>query len=112
MWNFILIIVTDCIHFKSKPQNGDGEHPGYPSTTFVHLDYLTIESTEDGKDVHMLITDHFAQYAQALVTSLQTAKCTAQALWDQFVVHYGLPVNVVSDLGHNFESDLLQSCAS
>ena len=49
----------------------------------VHLDYLMIEATEGGKDVHVLIiTDHFMRYAQALVTSSQTAKCTAQALWD------------------------------
>ena len=50
---------------------------------FVHLDYLTIEVTEGGKDAHVLIsTDHFTRYAQALVTSTQTTKCSAQALWD------------------------------
>ena len=48
----------------------------------VHLDYLMIEATKGGKDVHMLIiTDHFMRYVQAVVTSFQTAKCTAQALW-------------------------------
>ena len=36
----------------------------------VHLDYLTIEATEGGKDVPVLIiTDHFTRYAQALVPS-------------------------------------------
>ena len=49
----------------------------------VHLEYVTNEVTKGGKDDHVLIiTDHFMRYAQALVTS-QTAKCTAQALWDQ-----------------------------
>ena len=48
-----------------------------------HLDYLTIEATQGGKDVHVLIiTDHFTLYVQALVTSSQTVKCTTQALWD------------------------------
>ena len=47
----------------------------------VHLDYLTIEMTEGGKDVHVLIiTDYFTRYMQAPVTSLQAAKYTAQAL--------------------------------
>ena len=47
----------------------------------VHLDYLTIEVTEGGKDVHeLIITDHFMRYVQ--ITSLQTTKCTAQALLD------------------------------
>ena len=54
----------------------------YPSQ-LVHLDFLTIEMTEGDKDVHILIiTHHFTRYAQALVTSSQTAKCTAQVLLD------------------------------
>ena len=43
---------------------------------------------------------------QAIVTSSQTAKCTAQNLWDKFIVHYGLPEKILTDQGHNFESDL------
>ena len=64
-----------CIHFKSRPQkvvmeNIQDTHPLH----LVHLDYLTIEVTEGGKDVHVLIiTDHFMRYAKALVTSSQTA---------------------------------------
>ena len=56
------------------------------------MDYLTIEVNEGGKDFYMLvITDHFTRYAQAKVTSSQTAKCTAQNLWDKFIVQDGLP---------------------
>ena len=58
----------------------------------VHLDYLTIEATEGGKDAYILIMmDHFTRYAQALVATSQTVKCTSQALWDRFIIHYGLP---------------------
>ena len=42
------------------------------------------------------------------MTSLQTAKCTAQNLWDQFIVYYGLPEKILTDQGHSFESDLLK----
>ena len=74
----------------------------------VHKDYLTIEMTEGGKDVHVLIiTDHFMRYVQALVMSSQSATCTAQALWNEFVVHYGLPESIMYDQGQNFESDLI-----
>ena len=81
-----------CICFNSTPQravmeNIQATHP----LQLVHLDYLAIKATDDGKDVHMLIiTDHFTRYAQALVTSLGTADCTAQPLWDWFVAHFGL----------------------
>ena len=76
----------------------------------VHMDYLTIEAMEGGKDIHILvIPDHFTRYAQANVTSLQTGKCTAQNLWDKFIVHYGLSEMILTDQGHNFESDLLKA---
>ena len=49
----------------------------------VHVDYLTIEANEGGKDIHILvITNHFTRYVQAIVTSSQTAMCTTQNLWD------------------------------
>ena len=70
------------IPFKSKPQKAVMENiQATHQLQLVHLDYLTFEVTEGGRDVYVLIiTDHFMRYAQALVTSLQTAKCTAQAL--------------------------------
>ena len=83
--------------------------PTYPME-LVHMDFLTIEANEGGGDVHILvITDHFTLYAQAIVSSLQTAKSTAQNLWDKFIVHYGLPQKFLTDQGCNFESDLLKA---
>ena len=99
-----------CLRFKAPPdrapmKNVDATYP----MELVHMDYLTIKANEGGKDVHILvITDHFTQYAQAIVMSSQTAKCTAQNLWDKFIVHYGLPEKILTDQGHNFESDLLK----
>ena len=76
----------------------------------VHKDYLTIEATKGGKDVPILvITGHFTRDAQAIVTSLQMAKCTAQNLWDKFIVHYGLPEKILTDQRHNFECNLLKA---
>ena len=40
---------------------------------------------------------------------MQTAKCTGQNLWDKFIVHYGLPEKILTDQGHNFESNLLKA---
>ena len=35
----------------------------------VHMDYLTIQAMEGGKDIHILvITDHFTRYAQAILS--------------------------------------------
>ena len=100
-----------CLQFKASPDRApmENDNATYPME-LVHMDYLTIEATEGGKDVHILvITDHFTRYAQATVTSLQTAKCTAHNLWDKFIVHYGLPEKILTDQGHNFESNLLKA---
>ena len=98
-----------CLIFKALPKKAPMESTdaSYP-IKLVHMDYLMIEANEDGKDVHMLvITDHFTQYAQAMITSSQTAKWTAQNLWVKFIVYYGPPEKILTDHGHNFESDLL-----
>ena len=71
---------------------------------------MTIEANKGGKDVHILvITDYFIRYVQAIITNSQTARCTAQNLWDKFIVHYGLPEKILMDQGCKFESDLLKA---
>ena len=42
------------------------------------------------------------------MTSPQTAKVTVQTLWNHSVVHYSLPTSLISDQGHNFESNLIK----
>ena len=87
-------------------ENVDATYP----MELVHMDYLTTKANEGSKDVHILvITDHFTRYVQAIVTGSQTAKCTAQNLWDKFIVHYGLPEKSLMDQGHNCENDLLKA---
>ena len=100
-----------CLGFKALP--GKAPMVNVDATyhmELVHMDYLTIEANECAEDVHILvITDHFTWYAQGIFTSLQTVKCTAQNLWDKFIVHYGLPEKILTDQGFNFESDLLKA---
>ena len=100
-----------CLRFKALLEKAPMENIDamYPME-LVHMNYLTIEANECHKDVHILaIMDHFTCYVQAIITSSQTAKCTAQNLWDKFIVHYGLPKKILTDQGHNFESDLLRT---
>ena len=99
-----------CLQFKALPEKAPMENidATYPME-LIHMDYLTIEADEGGKDVHILvITDHFTPYAQAIVTNSRTVKCTTQNLWDRFIVHYGLPKKILTDHGCNFEGDLLK----
>ena len=62
-----------CLRFKALPKKA---HRCDLPMELVHMDYLTMEANEGGKDIHILvITNHFTQYAQASITSSQIAKC-------------------------------------
>ena len=64
--------------------------------------------TDDSKSINVLIvTDHFTKYAQANVTPKQTAAIVAKTLWENFLVHYGLPEKILTDQGKSFENNLI-----
>ena len=80
----------------------------------VHMDYLTIEHGKTGKDVNILvITDHYPRFAQAVVTTSQTALTTATAVCNHFFKSkYGFPGKIITDQGTNFQGELFQSLCS
>ena len=72
----------------------------------VCMDYLSLEPTKGGITNVLVITDHFTIFAVAIPTKDQTAKTTAEAFFNEFVVHYGLPAKIHTDQGANFQSEL------
>jgi transposase InsO family protein len=74
----------------------------------VCIDYLTLEKCKGGFENILVITDHFTRYAQAIPTRNQTAKTTAEILFNNFINHYGIPQRIHSDQGANFESNLMK----
>jgi transposase InsO family protein len=61
----------------------------------VCIDFLTLEQSKCGHHNILVITEHFTRFAQAIPTRNQTAKITAQTLFDSFIVHYGIPESKV-----------------
>ena len=99
-----------CIRFKQKPE-WDEMHSiesSYPME-IVHMDFLVIGSKKDpDKEINVLVvTDHFTCYAQAFVTTSQTAHTVAVMLYEKYLVHYGWPEKLHSDQAGNFESNLI-----
>lgn len=72
------------------------------------LDFLTLETSKGGYENVLVITDHFTRYAQAIPTRNQTAKTTADVLFNNFIIHYGIPKKIHTDQGANFESNLIK----
>ena len=56
-----------------------------------------------------MVTDHFTGYAQAYVTTSQTAETAAKTLYNCFFTQYGWPAKLITDQGGCFESKLFQS---
>ena len=73
----------------------------------VHLYYLQIEPSKGNIENVLIVTDHFTRYAQAYPSKMQTTLATAKLLWNNFIIHYGVPTKIISDQGHNFESELI-----
>jgi transposase InsO family protein len=72
------------------------------------MDYLTLEPSKGGQQNILIITDHFTRYAQAIPTRNQTARTTAEVLFNNYIVHYGIPERLHSDQGANFESKVIE----
>ena len=79
----------------------------YP-VELVCLDYLTLEQSKGGIGNILVITDHFTKYAMAIPTRNETAKTTADAFYNNFILYYGIPTKLHSDQGANFESDIIK----
>ena len=77
------------------------------------MDFVTIGKIGEAKVLNVLvITDHFTKYTQAFVTPKQTAQVVAKTLWEQYLVHYGWPSQIMTDQGRSFESSLIKElCA-
>ena len=62
------------------------------------MDFLTLEKSKGGYQHSLVITDHYTRYAQAIPTKNPLATTTADAFFNHFIVHYGIPKRINYDL--------------
>lgn len=72
------------------------------------MDYLTLEPDRSNTKDILVLTDHFTKYAVAIQTPNQKAKTVAKCLWENFIVHYGIPERLHTYQGPDFESHLIK----
>ena len=77
-------------------------HSDYP-LDLVCIDYLTLEPSKGNIGNSLIITDHYTEFARAIPIKNQTARTRAYALYNDFIVHFGIPNRIHSDQGANFE---------
>lgn len=74
----------------------------------VCMDFLSIEPDRSNTKDVLVITDFFTKYAVAVPTPNQKARTVAKCLWENFIVHYGIPEKLHSDQGRDFESKTIK----
>ena len=78
------------------------------SLELVCMDFLTLKPSKGGISNILVITDPLTKYALATPIRDQTAKTTAEALYNNIILHYGIPTKLHSDQGANFESQIIK----
>jgi len=73
----------------------------------VAVDVLSgLPATVDGKKYILVLTDYFTKWACAFALPDAEASTCMRAMYDGFFADFGLPRQLHSDLGKNFESKL------
>ena len=111
----IRMYIRDCMRCIKFKQKGEQEEMVSIKATYplqlVHMDFLQIGSkrADKGKPIYVLvITDHFTRYAQAYVTTNQTAHTVADVFINKYVVNYGWPEKILTDQAQDFEGKVFK----
>jgi len=104
--------VSACSRCIARKATGD-KAPLVPILTkqpleVVAMDFLGLEVSKGGYQYILVITDLFTRYAVAIPTKNLSAKTTALAFNNNFVVHYGFPGRIHSDQGGSFENKVIR----
>ena len=81
-------------------------HAGAPMER-VHIDFLgPLTKTKRGNEHILMIVDQFTKWVEVIPLPSQTAEETARAAVNSFFSRFGVPFQLFSDQGKNFESKL------
>lgn len=61
-----------------------------------------------GNRYSLSIIDHFSRWAIVVATRNQEAKTAARVLMEQWICHYGCPLQILTDQGPSFEAELFK----
>ena len=82
-------------------------HAGYPMER-VHLDILgpINPHSKSGSTYILVMVDQFTKWVELAALPAQNAELTAKAFLKHFIKNFGCPLEVHTDQGKNFQSDL------
>lgn len=76
----------------------------------VHLDFLgPLPKTPNGNEYVLMMVDQFTKWVECIPLPSQTAEVTAHAAVMEFFSRFGYPLQIHTDQGRNFESQLFKA---
>ena len=78
----------------------------------VRIDFLHLKKSSGGYQYILLITDHFTRYTQAYPTPNETAKTVSTHFYNDLVLHFDIPSQLLHNQGGKFENALFKYLAN
>lgn len=117
---------TDCmLYVRSCPQCNSQKKPNiHPRGSLgsfhagtvlerVHLDILgPFPLSQRGNRYVLMVIDQFSKWLECFPLPDQTSESIARVFLEEFIARFGCPLQVHTDQGANFESDLFKSVCS
>uniref|UniRef100_A0A8C6L5C7 Gypsy retrotransposon integrase-like protein 1 n=1 Tax=Nothobranchius furzeri TaxID=105023 RepID=A0A8C6L5C7_NOTFU len=76
---------------------------------FVCTDITELPLTSKGNRYGLVVQDHFTKYVNAFPMHDQRAQTVAELLYERFMPEHGVPEELFSDQGRQFESEIMQT---
>ena len=78
----------------------------------IGIDFLHLDPCSGGYEYLLVITDHFSRYTQVYATTNKSAKTAADRLYNDFMMRYGMPGQILSDQDKEFDNKLFHQLST
>ena len=98
-----------CLASKKQhitPHAASGTVTSTSPMDIIAIDFLKIDRAAGGYEYILVVIDQFTRYAQAYATKNKSAKTSAEKLFNDFVLKFGMPDRILHDQGKEFENKL------